>query len=573
MKVTYKKVRWKNFLSTGNAFTEVDLDRPGITLVVGANGAGKTTLLDAITFAEFGRAFRNINKPQIVNSINNKDCVVEVEKEIGSDKYLIRRGIKPTIFEVYKNGQLQMEDLTSSDEMQAWYQENVLNEMTFKTFSQIVVLSAANYISFLNLPSPARRSFMEDVLRLKMFTTMNILAKKRASLLQEAMRDNQYQMDIAKASLEGLQSIALKTRQNVDNIVGMKAQQIRDLNKQVENLDAVIRNAIESLRELSFDPKELRNTREQQLEFQQAIAKVQLKVKQNCKHETFLKENEECPTCRQKINQAERVKQIEAMQTENKAMDQLIANVQSSIDRLQLKINQLESVAEQIRTLDDTKVSAERDKERIAEQIREIELETVALVKGQASANEDQLNKLEREIANLEKAKIDFASQQRILEVALQLLRDDGIKAHIIKHYVPIINDYIARYLALLDFFIGFEFDENFTEQIKAQHRDDFSYNSFSQGEKARIDLALLFAWRDAASLRNSVKTNLLIMDEVLDSSMDGMGIELLFDMLAKVESSMIIISHREVFIDKVPNVIKFEKVGNFSRMIGDDIQ
>lgn len=572
MKVTYKKVRWKNFLSTGNAWTEVNLDTPGITLVVGANGAGKTTLLDAISFVEFGRAFRSINKPQIVNSINNKDCVVELEKEIGPDYYLIRRGIKPTIFEVFKNGILQMEELTSSDEMQAWYQENVLNDMTFKTFSQIVVLSAANYTSFLNLPTQARRSFMEDVLKLKTFTTMNVLAKKRASILQEQIRDNQYALDIAKASLEGLQSIALKSRQNVDSIVGMKAQQIRDLNGQVEELEKAINVCIKQLGELSFDPKELRKTRTQQLEFQQAIAKVQLKVTQNCKHETFLKENEECPTCKQPINEEERQKQIAAMQIENEAMEKLTANVQSSIDRLQLKINQLTDVELKISELNHSKENAERDTARIQNQITDIEQETIALVKGQALASQDQLKKLEKDISTFEKAQVDYASQQRIHEVALQLLRDDGIKAQIIKHYVPIINDYIARYLALLDFFIGFEFDENFEEQIKARHRDDFSYNSFSQGEKARIDLALLFAWRDAASLRNSVKTNLLIMDEVLDSSMDGMGIELLFDMLSQVESSLIIISHREVFIDKVPNVIKFEKVGNFSRMMGDDV-
>lgn len=576
MNVIYRKVRWKNFLSTGNAWTEVSLDRPGITLVVGSNGAGKTTLLDAITFCEFGRAFRNINKPQIVNSINNKDCVVEIEKEIGPDYYLIRRGIKPNIFEVFKNGILQMEEIVDSTEMQTWYQENVLGDMTFKAFPQIVVLSAANYTSFLNLAGPARRAFVEDVLQLKTFTIMNVLAKKRASILQEQIKDNQYQIDVATASIEGFKAIALKSRENVDNIVGMKAAQIRTINERIEAASNMINEIVEEYNALKqkHDVTLLKKLRREQLELQQALSKVQLKITQNCKHEVFLSENEVCPTCRQTISDELKQDQIKTLTAENETMNKLVAKVQSNIDSLQLKINNLEDVIIRLKDLSSQQDTIAYDIERLETQVSEIEQETISLVKNQATASEEQLKKLEKEITNLEKAKVDLLSQQRIHEVALQLLRDDGIKAQIIKHYVPIINDYVARYLALLDFFVGFEFDENFTETIKARHLDEFSYNSFSQGEKARIDLALLFAWRDAASLRNSIKTNLLIMDEVLDSSMDGMGIELLFEMLSQVEASMIIISHREVFIDKVPNVLKFEKVGNFSRLLEqDDVQ
>lgn len=567
MMITCHTVRWKNFLATGNDFTEVRLDDPGITLVVGENGAGKSTLLDAITFAWFARAFRNINKPQIVNSINGRDCICEVEMTVGENRYLVRRGIKPNIFEVFKDGKSLMEELVSMPDQQAWFEANVLNGMTFKTFSQIVVLSATNYTSFLNLPATARRQFVEDVLTLRPFTTMNIIAKKRAAALLDKLRVNQYQFDITENSVKGFQSIASQAQQNVDSIIKLKAGQIKAIQAQLEQFQALLIDLDTQIDGVVFDASKLDKQKQQQRELQQAVSKVQMKHKINCNHKQFLLDNTICPTCKQDIEEESRINQLKQADDDNNTLEKLMASVQANIDTLQLRITSAEVAEKRLFELRDQKMQNVKEIATCNSRIKEIEKETVTLIKKQSTSNDKMLAKFERELTELSAIREDLLEQQRLLDVNLQLLRDDGIKAQIIKHYIPIINQYVGHYLNILEFDVGFDFDENFNEVIRARHRDDFSYSSFSQGEKSRIDLALLFAWRDVASLRNSIKTNLLIMDEVLDSSMDTVGIELLFDMLTQIESSIIIISHREVFIDKVPNYIKFEKQGNFSRI------
>lgn len=567
MMITCHTVRWKNLLATGNDFTEVRLDDGGITLVVGENGAGKSTLLDAIAFVWFGRAFRNINKPQLVNSINGKDCVAEIEMTVGETKYLVRRGIKPNIFEVYRDGQSLMEELVNVTDQQAWFELNVLNGMNFKTFSQIVVLSATNYTSFLNLPATARRMFVEDVLQLRVFTVMNMIAKKRSAALIDKLRVNQYQMDITENSVKGFQTIASQAQQNVDSIIKLKASQIKEIQTQLESFVASMSSIEEQLGSTDFDANKLSKLIQQQTELQQALSKVQLKHRLNCTHKKFLTDNTICPTCKQQIEEESRNQQLTQADTDNTALENMMASVQASIDSLQLRISALQSAETLITNLKRQKDTTEKEINSCNKRIKEIEKETVTLIKRQSTANDKMLVKFQDELKELSAVREDLLQQQRLLETNLQLLKDDGIKAQIIKHYIPTINGYVNKYLNILEFDIGFDFTEQFDEVIKARHRDDFSYSSFSQGEKSRIDLALLFAWREVASLRNSIKTNLLIMDEVLDSSMDTIGIELLFDMLSQIESSIIIISHREVFIDKVPNYIKFEKQGHFSRI------
>lgn len=569
--IEFKTVRYKNFLSAGNNFTEINLERPGITLVIGANGAGKTTLLDALSFALFGRAFRNINKPQIVNSINNKDCLVELDIVINDIPYVIRRGIKPNVFEVFKDSKSLMEELVHIHDQQAWFEANVLNGMNFKTFSQIVVLSATNYTSFLNLPSAARRQFVEDVLQLRPFSTMNFLAKKKAATISEKIRENKYQQDLTSNSLEDLKRIADQTRESVDNIIALKRQQIADVEASIKELEGALETYREEIAAVDFSKPTLDKLLAQQREFDAVVSKADFKIKQITTKGTFFEENDVCPTCEQPISDDIKKHQLEHIDNEKASTTTVASEAQLAIDRLQLKINTLRIAERKLETLrrnrDDTSTAIADAKQRI----KDIERDTINIVRKQTNISDKELSKLQNQMTKLQEAKESLDEQARTIDIALQLLRDDGIKAQIIKHYVPIINHYIEEYLTMLDYYVGFEFDENFDETIKARHRDEFTYGSFSQGEKSRIDLALLFAWREVASLRNSIKTNLLIMDEVLDSSMDSMGIELLFDVLTQVESSIIIISHREVFVDKVPSVIKFEKHGNFSRIVEEE--
>jgi DNA repair exonuclease SbcCD ATPase subunit len=568
--INYTKIRFKNFLATGNYFTEISLDRPGITLIVGQNGSGKTTILDAITFALFGRAFRNINKPQIVNSINKKDCIVELEFNVGESSYLVRRGVKPSVFDVVKDGKSLMEHLVNNIDQQSWFESNVLNGLNFKTFSQIVVLSATNYVSFLNLPAASRRQFVEDILQLRNFSTMNVIAKKKAAMLLEQIRDNQSNIELNTRLIENIKIMNEEASENNKDIAKQKVEQAVEIENQKKEFELQLKQIEQSLAELPIDiiHSSQNAAKQLQLDVNKIQARAQYKISQINDQIKFFENNDVCPTCSQHITTEFKQETTQNLIEQQQQQNELLQKSEKANESIKQKIDNLEQQNEQIKTLQQNKAKIKSDIQIFSRRIQEIQQEVTSLIKQQKSHNTERLEVLNQELSVLISTKDDLMEKQHIIETALQLLRDDGIKAEIIKQYVPIINNFVSHYLNSLDYYIGFEFNENFEEVISDHHMEQFSYSSFSQGEKARIDLALLFAWREVASLRNSVKTNLLIMDEVLDGSMDVVGIELLFDTLSKIESSIIIISHREVFIDKIPNTIKFEKHGNFSKVL-----
>ena len=563
--IKFKKIRWKNFLSTGNTFTEMQFDKTETTLVLGENGAGKSTLLDALTFVLFNKPYRNINLPQLVSSVNEKDCRVEVEFSDGKAEYTIIRGLAPKVFEIHKDGKLLDQDSKSRDG-QKMLEELVLG-MNYKSFCQVVILGSANYIPFMRLTAAERRSVVESILDIGVFSSMNTHLKERISNNKEELQHSETALAIKKERVNVLvrMSEEEKRRNEVDS--EWEAEQVAAANKTILDAKTDIKNSLAAVQSHMDTVTDSNSIKENFEKYTNIKSQIQKKMTTLRKEIGFYETNDHCPTCTQKIDEQFKTSAIARGNAKSVDMEKAIEDIANEILTSQERIEEIGKVM----------VLVQQHNTNIVKKTNEIE-STEKHIKTLTTKKTVKTVDIEKELSDAmslqEEAaeeKRDLIEEQHYLSLAGTLLKDSGIKSRIIKNYIPIINDTINKYLTQMNFFVNFNLDEEFNETIKSRHRDIFTYESFSEGEKMRIDLALLLTWREIARLKNSVSTNLLILDEILDGSLDDQATDAFLDIMAstKTGTNTFVISHKpkEVLQDKFDRCIQFVKRGNFSRI------
>lgn len=564
--IVFEKVKWKNFLATGNSFIEMELNRAPLTLITGTNGSGKSTLLDALSFGLFGKPHRNINKPQLVNSINNKNCEVEIEFSVGKNEYRIRRGIRPNIFEIYRNGKLMNQDSKSRD-YQKTLEQNIL-KLNHKSFHQIVVLGSSSFTPFMQLPSQHRRSVIEDLLDIGIFTQMNTLLKEESAKIREQIRDADYsissledKIDMQKSHIDNLNKIEKESKTKIQKRIDELKSEIEKLQSENEKISNSIVEVHSNLLEQDQNNSSKLNKQSNSMESE---------MKRIVKEVSFFEKNESCPTCSQKIDEKIKKEKISSYRKEAKSLQSEYKKVNEEKTKLQSKIKSLE---ETMRKNFELNTNIRSNNNSIRQMTDEIDGLNESLIKNESLHIEKYQTELQRLIETKTKTselKNELYNESVYNSAVSEMLKDTGIKTKVVKQYLPVINQLINEYLQTLDFFVSFHLDENFNEILKSRHRDEFTYASFSEGEKARIDLALLFCWRQVARMRNSVSTNLLILDETFDSSLDNDGIENLLKIIRSSRSGehTFIISHK---IESLENLsgdhFRYEKVKNFTKM------
>jgi len=566
--IIFKKLRWKNFLSTGNVFTEINLNEHNTTLIVGENGAGKSTMLDALSFALFGKAFRKINKPQLLNSITQKGLIVEVEFSIGLNNYKIIRGIKPVVFEVYQNDKLTNQTAEMKDYQEIL--EKQIIKVNHKSFSQVVVLGSATFQPFMQLPGGQRREVIEDLLDLQIFTTMNALLKDKVLLNSTFITDTNNKRKIIEEKIKLIVEHLTEMQNNNDQLIAEKKSRIEETDKQISDLTDQYYELDNRIKNFKEDVEDEPKIGKRINQLSQLRHKIEAKRALLDKDISFFKKHENCPTCTQAISTDFREQTLSNKNNEIENIDTALEDLIKQYEETNERLNEIIEIHAQVNTLQfemhkiKTKISSLIDyRNTLDEEIKKID-------KKIDDKNDNKIVDLEKELTDIKKKINDLSEDKQVLSAAASLLKDGGIKARIIKQYVPVINKLINKYLSAMDFFVQFELDEEFNETIKSRFRDEFSYASFSEGEKMRINLAVLFTWRAVAKLRNSISTNLLIMDEVFDSSLDSNGTEEFLKIIISLTSdtNTFIISHKtDQLYDKFSKVIKFEKHKNFSRI------
>jgi len=568
MKITFKKIKYKNLLSSGNAWSEVRLDHHRTTLISGTNGSGKSTLLDAIVFALYGRAFRKINKGQLINTINAREAEVEITFSVGSNNYLIRRGIKPNIFEIWKDNVMINQDAASKD-YQAYLEQNILN-LNYKSFNQIVILGSATYVPFMELPAHSRREIIEDLLDIQVFSTMNTLLKDRVSGNKESITENSYQMDLMESKLTS----AKEHNASIRKIREVEVEKIREKMaihiKDIEEAKEVINEQEGVLQTVLDDVKDKPEMKAKSEKAKSLRRDIESQVRSHQQELSFYQDHDDCPTCKQGIEHEFKAGIISEK-------DNKLAELENGLTQLAEKAKVYEDRLESISVLEDQMRNINLG---IGDQRATIKVAKNALVsyKNELVSAEEQveavdttkLQEISDRLKSTEVEQQDLFDDREVLTVVQAMLRDGGIKTRIIRQYIPIMNKLINKYLGSFELFVDFQLDENFNEVIKSRFRDAFSYASFSEGEKLRITLAIMLAWRSVAKLRNSVSTNLLLLDETLDGALDGVGIESLIDTLHNLnaDDNIFVISHRgHQFGDKFDNHIRFQKIRNFSEI------
>ena len=566
--IVFESVRYKNILSTGNTFTEVQLNRSKSTLIIGDNGAGKSTMLDALTFALYGKPFRNIKKNQLVNSVNGKGLEVEARFSIGGNKYLIIRGIKKNKFEIYKNGEMLNQDASIRD-YQAYLEDTIL-KLNYKSFGQVVVLGSSTFVPFMQLKAGERREVIEDLLDIQIFTVMNTLLKDRLSENKTAITDIKYNIDLLNNRITSSKTHNESIRQLREGEVDKLKEKLREQITIVETEQKAVDVLIEEVGELNGDIQDKADTKKSLQELKDLDRELSNKHKSLSKEVAFYQDHDNCPTCKQGIEhdfKEDTISQHNAKTAEiESARKELVSKGLVIEGRLE-EIDGTESVI--------SEKNLQMGERRMASKIamnscRAIKEELVGAEKEATEVDNEEISRLQDELKGNHSEQTTLFDQKETLGVVSSMLKDGGIKTRIIKQYVPVMNKLINKYLSAMDFFVQFELDENFNETIRSRFRDVFSYASFSEGEKLRIDLALLFTWRSVAKLRNSVSTNLLIMDEIMDSSLDTSGTEEFLKIIQDLtaDSNIFIISHKgDQLFDKFHSVIRFEKVKNFSRI------
>ena len=569
MRINFEKVKYKNILSTGNVFTTISLNEVPSTLIAGSNGSGKSTLLDAIVFGLYGRPFRNINKAQLVNSINNKELIVELYFSAGGDKYMIRRGIKPNLFEIWKNGAMINQDASVRD-YQAFLEDSILG-INFKAFNQIVVLGSATYIPFMELRAYQRREIIEDLLDIQVFSVMGTLAKDRMSGIKTEITDNKYDIEIIENNIQSAEENNEEIRKlktvEVDKIKEKMSGHIDDIeekNSTIDTQDEIMKVLYDDISDKPDEKQKFADATEKRAELERSRVAFEKEL-------SFYEHNDDCPTCKQGIAHEFKQEQIIDKNQQKAGIEKGLVDITETIKTHQDRLSSISKIEDQIQSVNF----------KISEIRAEIKMSKNALVaykkeldNAQKEVDEVDTSKLENLQKKLDKQteiRTQLLDEHEVLNIVQTILRDGGIKAKIISQYIPVINKLINKYLAAFDLFVDFQLDEEFNEVIRSRFRDKFTYASFSEGEKLRITLSIMLAWRSVAKLRSSVSTNLLILDETLDGALDGVGIESLIETLHGLnnDDNIFVISHRgDQFAEKFENNLKFEKIKNFSELV-----
>ena len=568
--ILFEKIRWKNFLSTGNQYIEITLNKDDNTLIVGTNGAGKSTVLDALTFSLFGKPFRKINKAQLINTTNEKDCMVEVELTIGTTEWKVVRGVKPNKFEIYRNDEL-LDQFSNVNDQQKWLEQNVI-KMNYKSFTQIVILGSSAFVPFMQLTSNNRREVIEDLLDIKIFSSMNNIIKEKGRSIKEEIKV----LTLKKESLNDkvamqesfIAEIENRSKESIDDNQRKIGSLFEEADNYVKENEVLENNVFD----LTKEQEKVTGATEKLRKLGGLKGKISNKVATITKEHKFFTDNTVCPTCTQAIEEEFRINKITDVQSKAKELQSGYKELEEAIKNEEEREHQFTALSKEITTLthgiskNNTRISG------CQRQVRDLESEIQTITEQLANRNTEH-EKLTTFKDNLTTTYNELSSRKdtiRYYDYSYGLLRDGGVKSKIIKKYLPLINQQVNRYLQMMDFYINFTLDEEFNETVQSPIHEDFSYASFSEGEKMRIDLALLFTWREVARMKNSVNTNLLIMDEVFDSSLDGLGTEEFLKIIKYVikDANVFVISHKSGMDERFENVIRYEKIKGFSRMV-----
>ena len=566
--INFKCVRWKNLLSTGNTFIEIPLDKDSTTLIIGENGAGKSTILDALCFGLFGKPFRNINKPQLLNTVNSSSCLVEVEFDVGRKNVKVIRGIKPNVFEIYVNGKMYNQDANVRDYQK--YLEQQILKLNYQSFTQVVILGSSTFVPFMQLKARHRREVVEEILDIQIFSLMNMLLKQKLKSIDEEMRNVNYEFELTSEKISLQENYIEDLEANKNKILEEKISQSSEMDNKLFIKKETIRNLEERNGELAKEISDISKTQNRFEKLKGIQATLKEKHRAHTKLIDFFENNTDCPTCQQHIDETFKNNMID---NKKDAASKVSFGMQELVDELATTEKTLAYCNDVISRIQETTVEIAKENSSIVElekyntkiktEIEHLQTDNVE------KEDHEKLKSLKKELALIDKQKSKLREDKTYSEAARNMLTDTGIKTKIIKQYLPIMNKLINTYLTSMEFYVNFTLNENFEESIKSRYRDDFTYASFSEGEKMRIDLALLFTWRAVAKMKNSTNTNLLILDEIFDSSLDNTGTDEFLKILNTLgNENVFVISHKQdALADKFRNTIKFEKVKNFSHV------
>jgi len=568
MRIHFKKIKYKNILSTGNNFTTIDFDTKPTTLISGSNGSGKSTLLDAIVFGLYGKPFRKVNKGQLINTINNKELLVEIYFAVGGKNYMVKRGMRPGVFEIYQDGQLINQDAAKKDYQE--YLETSIIGINYKSFNQIVVLGSATYVPFMELHAGARRDIIEDLLDIQVFSTMGWLAKDQMKETTDSINENAYKIELTESKIESAKEHDEEIRKikqvevsKIKERMGVEIDAIEAKNKIIDAQDEIIKTLYDDISDKADEKQKFQEATENRTELERQRIAYEKEL-------SFYHDHDNCPTCKQGIEHDFKQDQINEKNTKKDEIEKGLVETAAIIKTHQDRLNSISKIETEIQNVNF----------KISEHRAEIKMSKNALIAMKKELDDAQrevdevdtskLLKLEKDLEKKQQQRTELLEEREVLSVVRTILQDGGIKARIISQYIPVMNKLINKYLAAFDLFVDFQLDENFNEIIKSRFRDKFSYASFSEGEKLRITLSIMLSWRSVAKLRNSVSTNLLILDETLDGALDSVGIESLIETLHSLnaDDNIFVISHRgDQFAEKFDTSITFQKVKNFSEI------